>query len=99
MNQDQATQAHVPTTAIQRAELLNDVSGLPKLHYDVHAMVRRILMDLDVAERAETELREGLREIARGEGAFSRDRLTHCHNTVDNMKEIARALVAKTGAQ
>jgi len=41
------------------------------------------------------ELVEGLREIERGEGAYSEDRLTHASNTIDNMKRIARELLAK----
>lgn len=31
-----------------------------------------------------------LREIEKGEGRFSRDHLTHCENTVEDMKAIAR---------
>lgn len=34
---------------------------------------------------------EALREIAKGEGAFSRDPLEHAGNCIDSMKEIARA--------
>ena len=30
-----------------------------------------------------------LREIEKGEGAFSRDPLEHAENTIDNMKDIA----------
>lgn len=36
-----------------------------------------------------------LREIAKGEGAFSRDPLTHAANCLDSMKEIARAALAR----
>lgn len=35
------------------------------------------------------KLVEALREIKKGEGAFSRDQLTHANNTIENMKEIA----------
>jgi len=31
-----------------------------------------------------------LQEIAKGEGPFSRDPLTHAENTIEAMKEIAR---------
>jgi len=40
--------------------------------------------------RVENEqLKLALKEIAKGEGAFSLDPLTHASNTIDNMKEIA----------
>jgi hypothetical protein len=35
-------------------------------------------------------LREALKEIQKGDGAFSRDPLTHASNCIDNMKAIAR---------
>lgn len=34
-------------------------------------------------------LKEALREIAKGEGAFSTDRLTHAQNCIENMIDIA----------
>lgn len=34
-------------------------------------------------------LREALKEIAKGEGAYSHDQLEHATNTIRNMKEIA----------
>ena len=36
-----------------------------------------------------------LEEIAKGEGRFSRDHLTHCTNTVEDMKEIAEAALTR----
>ena len=42
---------------------------------------------------AAPDLLEALQEIAKGEGAFSRDPLEHCYNTVDSMKSIARAAI------
>ena len=36
-------------------------------------------------------LRKALEEIAKGEGRFSRDPLTHANNTVQDMKAIALA--------
>ena len=41
------------------------------------------------------EFLEALKEIAKGEGAFSLDRLTHANNTVENMKEIAQNAIAR----
>ena len=37
------------------------------------------------------QLAEALREIAKGEGAYSMDRLEHASNTIDNMKQLAEA--------
>ncbi len=39
------------------------------------------------------DLLEALKEIEKGEGAFSRDQLTHAMNTIDNMKRIAAAAI------
>ena len=36
-----------------------------------------------------------LKEIAKGEGAFSLDPLKHAGNTVENMKEIAQNAIVK----
>jgi len=45
-----------------------------------------------VADRKHIEAMEkALREIAKGEGRFSRDPLTHASNTVEDMKAIAAA--------
>ena len=38
-------------------------------------------------------LLEALREIAKGEGAFSRDPLIHAGNTIDSMKSIAKTAI------
>ena len=41
-------------------------------------------------ERAEVERLEGvLREIAKGEGPFSMDHMTHASNTIDAMRKLA----------
>jgi len=36
---------------------------------------------------------EAMSEIMKGEGRFSRDPLTHASNTIEDMKEIARAML------
>jgi len=48
-------------------------------------------MEKDMAQLTEENerLRQALAEIAKGEGAFSRDPLTHASNTIDNMKRLA----------
>ena len=44
---------------------------------------------------AAPDLLAALREITKGEGAFSRDPLTFANNTIENMKEIANTAIAK----
>ena len=38
---------------------------------------------------------EALEKIALGEGRFSRDQLTHASNTIEDMKALANAAIAK----
>ena len=44
---------------------------------------------------AAPELLEALKEIAKGEGPYSMDRLTHANNTIENMIAIAQQAIAK----
>ncbi len=43
------------------------------------------------------ELMEGLMEITKGKGRFSRDPFEHAANTIEDMKGLARALIEKHG--
>jgi len=43
----------------------------------------------------ENALLSALQEISKGEGVFSRDPLEHASNTINSMKEMARAAIAK----
>ena len=54
-------------------------------------------LEVELAEALKriAELEAVLTEIAKGEGAFSRDRLTHAENCVDNMKDLARNALAQ----
>jgi len=52
-------------------------------------------LELRKAQERIAELEAVLTEIAKGEGAFSRDRLTHAENCVDNMKDLARNALAQ----
>lgn len=48
------------------------------------------LLDIIAKLKADNDrLREALQEVAKGEGPFSRDQLTHAQNTIEAMKEIA----------
>jgi hypothetical protein len=58
--------------------------------------------DVDVFDLSETvesqsltisKLREGLEEIAKGQGAYDLNPLKHCANAVENMREIAKSLL------
>ncbi len=46
-------------------------------------------------EAVNAELLAGLREIAKGEGAFSIDQFVFANNTIENMKDIANTVIAK----
>lgn len=45
------------------------------------------------------KLLEALRKIERGDGAYSRDPLTHAGNCIESMKAIAKAAIAEIGAE
>ena len=51
--------------------------------------------DIKKLEKINAELLEALKEISKGEGVFSLDLQTHANNTIENMKEIAKAAIAK----
>lgn len=51
------------------------------------------------AMREAAHLREALEDIAKGEGAYSRDPFEHACNTIDAMKERARAVLAALDAE
>lgn len=50
-------------------------------------------------EVANAELLEALKEIAKGEGAYSRDPLTHAGNVITNMKVIANQAIRNAEEQ
>jgi hypothetical protein len=50
------------------------------------------------AEASDAQL-TALTEIAKGEGAFSTDQLTHATNCIENMKAIAKAAIAATAGE
>ena len=53
-----------------------------------------LLAALDRAEAQRDALAEALRDVAKAEGAYSRDRLTHAENTIASMKAIAEAALS-----
>ena len=56
---------------------------------------RTLLAGQPVQDPVKEELVAALKEIARGEGPFSLDPLTHASNTIEAMKTIARAALAQ----
>jgi hypothetical protein len=44
-------------------------------------------------------LQEALSEIEKGEGRYSRDPLTHASNTIEDMRELARAAVGASSVE
>lgn len=46
-------------------------------------------------EKERDALLEALKEISKGQGAFSMDHLTHAVNTIEDMKGIAKVAIAK----
>ena len=52
----------------------------------------------DAALREIGQLRDALREIEKGEGAYSRDPLTHAENCIESMRRIARNALASSAA-
>lgn len=55
---------------------------------------RRVQENIDRTNER-NEAREALREIAKGEGRFSRDHLEHAENTIEDMKALANAALGK----
>lgn len=54
-------------------------------------------MEDEVASLRESldELLEALEEVAKAEGAYNRDPLTHAENVIENMVAVAQAAIAK----
>ena len=48
-----------------------------------------------VIEQQNAELLAALKEIAKMEGAYSRDPLTHAENVIENLTNIANKAIAK----
>jgi hypothetical protein len=55
--------------------------------------------EIVTAVNAYDALLSALTEIAKGEGAFSTDQLTHATNCIENMKAIAKAAIAATAGE
>ena len=62
-------------------------------NYESYPKLKIDLLTVENAEKiyeeAMAELKPLLEEISRGSGAYSRDRLTHAGNCIENMKELA----------
>ena len=67
------------------------IGGLEAYLRQKEAEIARLRAQLATAKKA-------LEEISKGEGAFSRDPLTHASNTIENNKRIAQEALKKAGA-
>lgn len=87
------------TIPTERLEYLRAMfEGIPQnsINHEMHRDAALAITELLAARDALAALTKALAEIAEGRGAFSRDPLTHAENTIDSMKEIARAALAAT---
>ena len=67
---------------------------MPKAWDDYDRAVDCVLEDLETSLVRIEALEAALREIARGEGRFSRDPYEHACNTIEDLIAIARAALA-----
>lgn len=80
--------------------LLDDLIGRVRIGGDFSSARHQILFWLNKGDQLQDEIarlqvqvekaRDALKEIGKGEGAFSRDPLTHASNAIENMVNIAR---------
>lgn len=67
---------------------------------DVGAQIEKFgkdaLATIDRLQREKRDLRAALEDIAKGNGAFSRDQYTFACNVIENMKSIATRALAGT---
>jgi len=65
----------------------------------LEAEAREDNLQLVIGAAKIARLEIALVKIAKGEGAFSRDELTHARNTVENMKDIAAAEITREAGE
>ena len=64
-------------------------------YMDIHTEELVTKAEYDRLKASNAELLKALKIIAEGAGAFNRDPLEHASNCIDEMKETARAAIAK----
>jgi len=75
-------------------DLLDEIERLQAAGFIEVERANKAEADLAAALKRAEALQEALVEISWGEGAFSRDPLTHAGNTIENMKSIARTALS-----
>ncbi len=76
-------------------------AALKEAYTDLGVAARAIVAledNIQVLLSKNAALLEALKEIAKGEGPFSRDQLTHAQNCIEYMKEQALAAIAAAEA-
>lgn len=74
--------------------LIADCSALPRSAEECEDNTKFIVH----AANCHDDLLVALREIAKGQGAYSRDRLEHATNCIEEMKALAHTAIAKAEA-
>jgi len=74
-----------------------EVDGRPATATELANAAANVFDEMERESGSVAEMVEALREIAKGEGAFSRDPLKHAENCIESMKAIAGAALAKAG--
>ena len=101
MMSDKSDQRALAIESLQRrterglTELGQAIGGYRGVAEAMDAQLLRQDTRIEQLEAVNADLLAALREIAKGEGAFSLDPLTFANNTIENMKEIANTAIAK----
>ncbi len=64
---------------------------------DLREQLFSLRQELEQVKAENEKLREALIQIAKGEGRFSRDPLTHASNTIEDMKALADTALLEKG--
>ena len=92
------SQAPYPLTTEQWAALRSAPATIERLEAELKLERQTTTGMSDRKLSTEVErLKAALVEIAKGDGAFNRDRLTHADNCIENMKSIALAAMRSKG--
>lgn len=89
---------HYPHGEIHRVAIFADAALMGAKHPAVADTIANAEF-ICRAVNSHDALLAALREIARGEGEYSRNTLTHASNTIEHMKEIAKKAIEAAEAK